>query len=263
MTYSVFAEEVTQTVRGVVMDKQTRMTLPGAAVYILDSNPVRGTSTGHDGTFRLENVEIGRVSLGVSFIGYHDIVLSNLNLQSGKELVINIYLDEMVMSVDEVVITHRADKAEALNRMTSVSARGFTVEETERYAGSRNDPARMAANFAGVVGSDDSRNDMIIRGNSPMGLLWRLDWVEIPNPDHWGMAGTTGGPVSMLNNTLLENSDFMTGAFPAEYGNALSGVFDLRMRASNNEQYEFLGQVGCNGFELGAEGPVLPEYYDR
>jgi hypothetical protein len=251
----LWAGEITQTIRGVVMDNQTRVTLPGATVMVQWSESSRGTASGPSGDFRFESVAVGRVSLRVSFVGYHDVILNNLNLQAGKELVINIYMDEMVMDMDEVSVTYTADKTRSLNNMATVSSRGFTVEETERYAGSRNDPARMAANYAGVVGADDSRNDIIIRGNSPMGLLWRLDGVEIPNPNHWGVTGTTGGPVSMLNNTLLENSDFLTGAFPAEYGNALSGVFDLRMRNGNNEQYEFLGQIGFNGFEVGAEGP--------
>jgi hypothetical protein len=250
------SEVVTQTIRGTVIDKQTKVTLPGANVILTSAEPIKGVSTDENGRFRFEDIEVGRVSLLIKFIGYQDVVLNNISLQSGKELVLNIYMDELVMAVEEVVVTYSVDKTVSLNRMATVSARGFTVEETERYAGSRNDPARMAANFAGVVGVDDSRNDIIIRGNSPMGLLWKLDGVDIPSPNHWGMSGSTGGPVSMLNNTLLENSDFYTGAFPAEYGNATSGVFDLRMRSGNNEQFEFLGQIGFNGFELGAEGPI-------
>jgi hypothetical protein len=214
LLFSVGANEVTQTIRGTVMDRQSRITLPGATVLLVHTDPVRGTSSDPSGNFRFESVEVGRVSIRVSYVGYHDVILNNLSLQAGKELVLNIYMDEMVMGVDEVVVRYTADKTSSLNTMASVSARGFTVEETERYAGSRNDPARMAANFAGVVGVDDSRNDIIIRGNSPLGLLWRLEGVDIPNPNHWGMAGNTGGPVSMLNNTLLENSDFITGAFP-------------------------------------------------
>jgi hypothetical protein len=89
-----------------------------------------------------------------------------------------------------------------------------------------------------------------------MGLLWRLEDVDIPNPNHFAENGTTGGPVGMLNNNVLKNSDFLTGAFPAEYGNALSGVFDLKMRNGNNEKNENLFQCGFNGFELGSEGPL-------
>ena len=192
LTSSAYAEVVTQTVRGTVIDKQTRVTLPGANVILTHIEPFRGTSTDENGNFRFEKIEVGRVSLRVTYVGYNDVVLNNINLQSGKELVLNIYMDEMVVSVGEVVITHTVDKTVSLNRMASVSARGFTVEETERYAGSRNDPARMAANFAGVVGVDDTRNDIIIRGNSPMGLLWRLEGVDIPSPNHWGMSGSTG-----------------------------------------------------------------------
>lgn len=186
--------QVTQTVRGVIMDKQTRITLPGATVLLTHTDPTQGVSSNERGEFRFVNVNVGRISLRVSYVGYQDVVLANINLQSGKELVINILMEEMVMSVDEVVIAHTVDKTVAQNRMASVSARGFTVEETERYAGSRNDPARMAANFAGVVGVDDSRNDIIIRGNSPMGLLWRLEGVDIPNPNHWGFTGLRVDP---------------------------------------------------------------------
>jgi len=114
----------------------------------------------------------------------------------------------------------------------------------------------MVSNFAGVMSSNDSRNDIVIRGNSPMGLLWRIDGVEVPNPNHFGAQGTTGGPVSMLNQNLLSNSDFMTGAFPSEYGNALSGVFDINLRSGNKNKFEFTGQVGFNGFEFAAEGPI-------
>ncbi|MCF8366921.1 MAG: hypothetical protein K9H16_14125, partial [Bacteroidales bacterium] len=156
----------------------------------------------------------------------------------------------------EVEIKAYSLKDETLNRMASVSARSFSVEETEKFAGSRGDVARMAMNFAGVAAANDQRNDIIIRGNSPSGLLWRLEDVDIPNPNHFAESGTTGGPVNMLNNNLLANSDFFTGAFPAEYGNALSGVFDLKMRNGNNEKHEFLFQIGFNGLELGAEGPI-------
>ncbi len=185
-SFNLHSQVVTQTIRGVVMDKQTRITLPGANVILTSSDPIRGTTTNEQGSFRIDNVEVGRVSIKVTFVGYQDVTMNNINLQGGKEMVLSIYMEELVMQVDEVVITHTVDKTSSLNRMATVSARGFTVEETERYAGSRNDPARMAANFAGVVGVDDSRNDIIIRGNSPMGLLWRLDGVDIPNPNHWG-----------------------------------------------------------------------------
>ncbi len=140
--------------------------------------------------------------------------------------------------------------------MATVSARSFTVEEAMRYSGSLQDPSRMAQNFAGVSNASDDRNDIVIRGNSPTGVLWRMEGIDIPSPNHFSAFGTTGGPVTMLNINNLSNSDFLTSAFPADYGNALSGVFDLRLRNGNKNRYEFTGQIGFNGFELGAEGPL-------
>ncbi len=252
----VFSQEITQTIRGKVIDKITKETLPGANIVLLNTDPVKGTTTDINGRFRLEKVSIGRVNLKISFIGYYDVVISNLSLNSGKEMILNIELDEKAILQDEVEVVAFRSKSKPLNEMSSISSRGFTVEETQKYAGSRNDVARMATNYAGVRGANDSRNDIVIRGNSPSGLLWRLEGVDIPSPNHYAAFGTTGGPVCILNNNLLSNSDFMTGAFPAEYGNAVAGVFDLKMRNGNDEKYEFLGQIGFNGFELGGEGPI-------
>jgi len=244
-----------QTIRGTVVDKVSRVPMPGVNIILLNTDPPRGTITNADGNFRLENVPVGRQGIQISFIGFQTVTLNNLLVNSGKELVLNIALEEKVIVTKEVVIKADRKKDQPINEIATVSARSFTVEETKRYAGSWGDPARMAANYAGVIPVSDERNDIIIRGNSPIGLLWRLDGVEIPNPNHFGALGTTGGPVTILNSNLLTDSDFITGAFPAEYGNALSGAFDLKMRHGNNEKREYWGQMGFNGFELGLEGP--------
>jgi hypothetical protein len=245
---------LTQTVRGRIIDHQSQAPLAGATVVLMGSEPARGAATGTDGWFRLKEVPVGRISLQVSYVGYETRTVRNLLVKSGKELVLTIRLQESVQELSEVVVkAGRKDRVS--NDMAKVSARSFTVEETERYAGSWGDPARMAQNYAGVVSAGDQRNDIIIRGNPPTSLLWKLEGVNIPNPNHFGALGATGGPVSILNNNLLANSDFFTGAFPAEYGNALSGVFDLQMRNGNNRVSEYTGQVGFNGFELGVEGP--------
>jgi hypothetical protein len=166
-------------------------------------------------------------------------------------------MKESTLAMEEVVVRSVKRKDKAQNDMAVASSRTFSVEETERFAGSLGDPARMVANYAGVRTHNDSRNDIIIRGNSPIGVLWRLEGVEVPNPNHFSALGTTGGPVSMVNNNLLRDSDFLTGAFPAEFGNATAGVFDLNLRSGNTGSHDFLGQIGFNGFELGAEGPMF------
>jgi hypothetical protein len=215
-----------------------------------------GIISDEQGYYKLSGIETGRVSLSVSYLGYFPITFNNLYLSSGKELVVDFEMEEQVIKTEEVVVIAKKDKTVLNNEMISISARTFTIEETMRFAGARNDVARMASNYAGVNTSNDAVNDIVIRGNSPNGLLWRLEGIEIPNPNHFGGMGASGGPVSMLNNNVLANSDFLTSAFPAEYGNALSGVFDLKMRNGNYEKHEFVGQVGFNGFEFGAEGPL-------
>ena len=253
--YSFSQSQISQTIRGTVVDKETKSPLIGASIIV--QNLESGDISDPNGKFSIPNVPIGRHTITISYISYETKTLNNIQVISGKELILNIELDEKAFESEEVVvIASEQEKEKPLNEMATISTRQFRMEETQRYAGARGDVSRMAANFAGVSGANDSRNDIIIRGNSPLGLLWRMEGVDIPNPNHFGGFGSTGGPVSILNNNLLSNSDFFTGAFPAEYGNANSGVFDLKMRNGNDEQYEFLGQIGFNGFELGAEGPI-------
>jgi len=251
-----YGQTHTQTIRGNVTDKITLAPLPGATIVLLNSEPLRGAVADTDGNFRIEKVVIGRVGIKVSYMGYEDVILDNLVLNSSKELILSIGMTEKIFMGKEVVIRADGDKSAPINKMSTVSARVFSTEETEKYAGARSDIARMASNFAGVNGSDDSRNDIVIRGNTPSGLLWRLDDMDIPNPNHFAAFGTSGGPICILRNNLLSNSDFMMAAFPAEYGNAIAGVFDVKMINGNNENHEFLAQVAFNGIEVGAEGPI-------
>lgn len=255
---SATAQEYTGVIRGKIIDADTRQPIPGANVAVKKGDDFKGASTDLDGKYRIENVPVGRVMMEVTFLGYSKQTFPNLELTSGKELVVNIELTESVTDLKAVEIK-ASDEGELNNEAALVSARSFSIEESMRFAGARNDVARMAGNFAGVNTANDAVNDIVVRGNSPNGILWRLEDVDIFNPNHFGGAGATGGPVSMLNNNVLRNSDFFTGAFPAMYGNANAGVFDLKMRSGNNENHEFLGQIGFNGFELGAEGPINRE----
>jgi hypothetical protein len=242
-------------IRGVVIDKQTSSPLPGATVIIVGSDPLIGTASGQDGSFLLKDISIGNYRIRVTFIGYIPYTSDELTVTSGKETFIEVKMQETVLSTGEVEIKSDYRKYEAINKMATISVRSFSVDETLRFPGSYNDPARMTQNFAGVTSGIDNRNDIIVRGNSPMGLQWRIDEMEIPNPNHFAAVGTTGGPVTVLNSNLLTNSDFLTGAYPAQYGNALAGIFDMRMRNGNNQKHEYWGEIGWNGIEFGTEGP--------
>lgn len=251
------AQEFTQTIRGRVVDAQSKYPLAGANIVLLESEPMQGTTTDANGNFRLEKVKVGRQNLQASYLGYKTAVLSNLILNSSRELVLEIELQEQVITGKEIkILADKAEDGRVKNELSLVSARTFSVEETQRYAGSFGDPARLASTFAGVTSVNDQRNDIIVRGNSPLGILWRMEGVDIPSPNHFSGAGSSGGAISILNTNLLDNADFLSGAFAPEYGNATAGVFDMSMRKGNNEKHEFLGQIGFNGFELNAEGPL-------
>jgi CarboxypepD_reg-like domain/TonB-dependent Receptor Plug Domain len=252
-----WAQTGTQTIRGTIVDKQSEFPLIGAAVEVTTLENTKGSITDVDGRFVISDVPYGRQELNVSYLGYNSITLPNIVVSAGKEVILEIRLEESVVQMNEVVVTAEVEKDKANNEMATISTRSFSLEEVTRYSGGRNDVSRLASNFAGVSTANDSRNDIVIRGNSPTGVLWRLEGVPIPNPNHFSTLGTTGGPVSALNPNLLKNSDFMTSAFPAEYGNANAGVFDIGFRNGNKDRYEFTAQLAAfSGLEFMAEGPL-------
>jgi CarboxypepD_reg-like domain/TonB-dependent Receptor Plug Domain len=255
--FSIFVNAQTSTIRGKVIDKQSEKPIAGANISLLGvENGAEITDA--DGNFKLLNVPLGRQTIQVSFIGYDNASIPDIDVVSGKENNLIVSLTEKFNTLNEVVISGGINKAKAINKMAAVSVRQFSLEEVNRYAGGRSDVARLASNFAGVSTADDSRNDIIVRGNSPVGLLWRLEGLPIPSPNHFSTLGTTGSPVSALNPNLLANSDFLTAVFPAEYGNAIGGVFDLGFRKGNTEKYEYTVSVGAYpGVEAMAEGPLL------
>ena len=251
ISFSIYSQ---QTVKGKVVDLESQFPLPGVNVQFINGDFNSGVATDINGNFKIENVPLGRKQIRFTFIGYtpHS---QTIVVNSGKEVVINVSIEESTEMLEAFEVSSN-EKREVNNEMAIISAQQFSVEETERYAGSRGDPARMASNFAGVQGADDSRNDIIVRGNSPLGVIYRVEGVTIPNPNHFAISGSSGGPLSILNNKFLGNSDFFSGAFPSEYGNSTAGVFDLKIRNGNNEKTEFTGQVGLFGAEFLMEGPL-------
>lgn len=251
------SQDMSQTIKGRILDEDTKTPLPFATVVILETNPAIGTTTNEEGYFKIEKVPIGRYNLKIAYMGYENKIIREVMVSAGKETVLPISLKESFSTLDEIVIRPSSGKEKPLNNMASISARQLSVEESNRYAGGFNDPARLASSFAGVAGTM-SNNGIVIRGNAPKGLLWRIEGVEVPNPSHFSEVVSFGaGGITMLSSQLLANSDFFTGAFPSEYGNALSGVFDIYMRTGNNEKREYAFQVGGIGVEAALEGPFV------
>lgn len=252
--------QLTQTVRGQIVDMETKVPLIGATVMLADSGT--GVTTDAAGNFSFGSVPVGRINLQLSYLGYEPLQLSELQLTSGKELVLAIEMKESRQALNEVVVIAHRRKDLPQNDMASVSARTFSVEEARRYAGAVDDPARMAANFAGVTTGSAETNVIIIRGNAPSGVLWRMEGVDIPVPSHFNGGDDVpgGGAFTMFSSSMLANSDFYTGAFPAEYGNAVAGVFDMKFRNGNDRKHEFTAQLGIQGAEFAAEGPFKRDY---
>ncbi|WP_448702370.1 carboxypeptidase regulatory-like domain-containing protein [Mucilaginibacter sp. AW1-3] len=243
----------TQTIKGTITDKSSGLALPGVTVQLTSVDPAKATATDANGIFKITKVPVGRHILEIKYTGYQTVVLSEVLVTTGKESEINVELETQNQQLNEVSVNAAADKR-PLNSMAMASARSFSPEETNRYAGGFFDPARMAQSFAGVVAGGDN-NEIVVRGNSPKSLEWRLEGIEIINPNHFSNEGSSGGNISMINSTVLSTSDFYTGALPAEYNDAISGVFDLKFRKGNTDKREYSFSIGVLGAGATMEGP--------
>lgn len=251
---NLYSQNLTQNIQGVVYDEVTREPIPFASIALIDTGIVRGTVSGIDGSFILENIEVGRRNIMVNMVGYQAYEINELLVSTGKPISLNIGMQKAYTHLDEVVV--RIRKETALNSMTTLSSRQFTVEETQRYAGGMDDPARLVSSFAGVATPSISSNGISVRGNNPDGLLWRIDGVEVPAPCHFAnLTVSGGGLLSVISSQMMSNSDFYTGAFPAEYGNALSGVFDINLKTGNTCENHYTFTAGVLGVGASAEGP--------
>ena len=252
---SSIAQTTTQTIRGTIVDNVTKQSLMGVTVVVIGAQPQADAETDSNGNYRIDNISPGRYNISINYPGFQNQLMPNVLVTSGKEVILDVEMVENIGALKEVVVAR--SKRGVQNEMSTISARSFSMEEVNRYSGGMGDPSRLAANFAGVVSPNDQRNDLVIRGNSPLGVLWRIDGLNVPNLNHFSTLGSTGGPVSALNTNVLKNSDFMTSAFAPEYGNATAGVFDVGFRKGNTNKREHTIQFGAvTGLEAMTEGPI-------
>ncbi len=203
-----------QTIRGVVCEKATELPIPYATVMLKGANSTLGATTDSLGCFVIKQVPIGRYDVKITFTGYEPVILKEIVVSSSKETVLNVMLSECVTQLKEVVIKPNINKAEPINSMALTGGRMLSVEEARRYAGGMDDPARLASSFAGVT-SSVGNNGIVVRGNASSYLQWRMEDVEIPNPNHFAdVTSFGGGGFSSLSSQVLGNSDFYTGTFP-------------------------------------------------
>lgn len=259
LSQASWAQKPTQTIRGSVLDADTQLPLVGATIALIEQEHLRGAMTDSTGKFRLEKVAVGFYKIEISFLGYTTLFIPELLLESGNEQVLEVQLEQEEIEIQPLTLYAPTYSPASIAR---VSKQVITVEEARRFPATFDDPARLATSYPGVISSNDQANNISVRGNSPASLSWYLEGVEIVNPNHLGTAGTAndrltanGGGVNVLSAQLLGASTFLSGAFPANYGNSLSGIMDMQLRKGNSEQYEFTGQIGLIGIDLAAEGP--------
>ena len=250
---------VAQTVKGRVTDAITGEVLIGAAVKVVELQGTGGV-TNIDGEFSITISQSGRYTIETSYVGYESSVLKEVLVAGVKDVVLDITLRENSSELAEVVVKPRVNKLTTLNPTALVGGMMLSMEEASRYAGGYNDPARLVTAFAGVSGQGDS-NGISVHGNAPQFMQYRLEGVEIFSPNHFADLYSAGfGMVSSLNSNVISNSDFFVSTFNSSYNNALSGVFDVKMRAGNNSKYENGVQVGSVGIEWTSEGPISKKH---
>ncbi|UBM60294.1 TonB-dependent receptor [Marinilongibacter aquaticus] len=250
----------TSTIRGLVQEARTQTPVPGATVQIVGTD--FRTIADENGAFSFTAVPVGRLELKITSVAFSPQLIKELILVSNKELIVNVQLEPSTETLKTIDV-----KAASPNLSgAKTSLQSITIEQVMRYPATFFDPARLAFSLPGVANTNDQANGMSIRGNNPRGLQWRLEGVEIVNPNHLANAGTfsdqvtvNAGGTNMLSAQMLGNMNFLSGAFPAEYGNALSGVMDMRLRKGNNKNHEHTVQVGLIGVDLATEGPINKE----
>lgn len=251
-----YTQTLVGTLRGQVLDRSTEEGLSTTKVTLLTTLPQQIVLADETGNFRFDSILVGRHSIKIEMAGYKPFIQEDILVTTQKEAILHIQLAPSLYQADEVTLTPDRLRGSPRNEMSTVSTLSFEIEETRKFAGGLDDPTRLAGNFPGIVSTPfTSENFISVRGNSPMGLIYRIEGVDIPNPNHFARIGSSGGTFTIFSNQVLSNSDFFIGAFPAEYGNATSGVFDIRFRNGNNQKREYALQAGVLGVDLKAEGP--------
>ncbi len=252
----VMAQLPQQVVRGTVIDRDTRQSLPGASISTTVSGKTLSVIADEKGLFVIKNVSAGRISIQCTHTGYATYFTNDIILNAAREVQLTIEMEEQRQLQTGVTVMGNRNPKQPVNRFALMSGRSFSPEETQRFAASANDPSRMAVGFPGVQANSDVNNDIIIRGNNPVGMQWRLEGVDIVNPNHFARRGSTGGGITIFSLSMLDNSDFLTGAMPAEYGDVLSGVFDIHFRKGNDQKQEYTVKAGLLGLDFSTEGPI-------
>lgn len=245
------AQENTITIYGKVVDKFTQQPLPGANILV--ENTILGSSTDLNGKFKITNVPYGEFQIRASIIGYKSVTRTDVMVMSGFTPEIIFELEEEAIQLEDVVV--RSDYFQT-SRLDIISTRGFENEEIRRSAGGFEDVIRALSVFPGVAQADAGRNDLIVRGGAPSENLYLLDGFQVPNINHFGTQGATGGPLSYINLDFVSGTKFSTGGFPVNNGDKLSSTLAIDLRRGRQDRIGGKATISASQFGLNIEGPI-------
>ncbi|MDR2652017.1 MAG: carboxypeptidase-like regulatory domain-containing protein [Prevotellaceae bacterium] len=243
VTFSVQA----QFINGYVTDADTKQPLKGVIISVSELNiNAESDSIG----FWSLKIPAGTYSVRFQLLGYETVLVSDVFVVTGKQRYLSVNMKESLTLLEEIIITPDTRSYNTISRLQ------INPAELSHIPGHANDPVRMLTAMPGINNTADERNDLVVRGNSAIGTLWRIEGIEVFNPNHYAFSGVNGGAVSLLNKDILGVSSFYTGAFPAEFGNVFSGVFDANFREGNTNKYEFSADINNMDLNVVAEGPI-------
>ncbi|MBK8502695.1 MAG: carboxypeptidase-like regulatory domain-containing protein [Saprospiraceae bacterium] len=257
---SILSQVNSLTFSGQLFEEGNETPIPGATVLLNNVSDQFESVTDAAGKFIFKKLPAGHYQLSFRSLGYQAKSIAEIEINTGISRQQIFRLSQAGESLEEVVVKAES-RARVSESVTSIYT--LTVEESFRFPGTFYDPARLATHYAGVINENDQANNLVVRGNSPNGLGWYLEGVEIVNPNHLSNAGTlndrssqSGGGVNILSAQMLDNSTFLTGAFPAYYGNATTGIFDMRLREGASDHTHYTAQIGLIGIDAAMEGPM-------
>lgn len=241
----------TGSIRGRVFNSDNNEPLPFVNIVVFGTNI--GSTSDFDGNFLFTGIEPGFIRLSASFVGFEQFITGEFMVSPTRIATIEIPMNPTILELEEVEV-----RASVFRRQdeSPVSMRTLGIAELEKNPGGNRDISRVIQSLPGVGSTVSFRNDLIVRGGGPNENSFFIDGMEIPNLNHFATQGASGGPVGIVNIDFIREVDLYSGAFPANRGNALSSILEMRFIDGNQEQLNFRGSVGASDLALTLDGPV-------
>ena len=250
-TFTIGFAQQKGTIRGKVTDVVTKEFLPGVNIILVGT--VKGTASDTEGEFIIENVDVGNYQLKASAIGYQSSVKSDVVVNSSRPTYVEFKLAEQVIELEGVTVTSEFFES---NPTEINSVKSFSYEEIRRAPGGFEDVVRALSVLPGVAQAEAGRNDLVVRGGAPSENLYIIDGFVVPNINHFGSQGATGGALSFINLDFVNETTFSSGGFSAIYGDKLSSVLTIDLREGREDKIGGKATVAATQFGLNIEGPV-------